>query len=142
MTGPLLQIQNVSVRFGGLVALDSVTLDLAPGSIQAVIGPNGAGKSTLLNVITGIYTASDGSILFEGARVVGEAPHDITRRGIARTFQNTELFGEMTALQNVLIGLDRYHAYGGLTAAWQGRRYRQIEAAAVGDDQMRRYWRV
>jgi branched-chain amino acid transport system ATP-binding protein len=135
MTGPLLQIQNVSVRFGGLVALDSVTLDLAPGSIQAVIGPNGAGKSTLLNVITGIYTASDGSILFEGARVVGEAPHDITRRGIARTFQNTELFGEMTALQNVLIGLDRYHAYGGLTAAWQGRRYRQIEAAARDEAQ-------
>ncbi|RJF77792.1 ABC transporter ATP-binding protein [Rhodopseudomonas palustris] len=133
MTAPLLSIQNVSVRFGGLVALDSVALDLAPGAIQAVIGPNGAGKSTLLNVVTGIYTASDGGILFEGERLDGASPHAINRRGIARTFQNTELFGEMSALENVLIGLDRYYAYGGITAAWQGRRYRDIEKTARGE---------
>jgi branched-chain amino acid transport system ATP-binding protein len=130
MTGQLLRIQGVSVRFGGLVALDSVTLNLAPGRIQAVIGPNGAGKSTLLNVITGLYTASDGTILFKDSRIDGCSPHDITRRGIARTFQNTELFGEMTAIENVMIGLDRFHAYGAITAAWQGRHYRSIEASA------------
>lgn len=130
MTVPLLSIQNISVRFGGLTALSSVTIDLTPGAIQAVIGPNGAGKSTLLNVVTGIYTASEGEILFEGERIDGQSPHAINRRGIARTFQNTELFGDMTALENVLIGLDRYHAYGGITAAWQGRRYREIEKAA------------
>jgi branched-chain amino acid transport system ATP-binding protein len=130
MSEALLRVQNVSVRFGGLVALDSVTLDVAPASIQAVIGPNGAGKSTLLNVITGLYTASDGDILFRDGRIDGHAPHAITRRGIARTFQNTELFGEMTALENVMIGLDRFHAYGGITAAWQGRQYRRIEATA------------
>ncbi|MCP4618912.1 MAG: ABC transporter ATP-binding protein [Bradyrhizobium sp.] len=130
MTEALLRIENVSVRFGGLVALDSVTLETASGSIQAVIGPNGAGKSTLLNVITGLYTASGGSILFRGERIDGRTPHAITRRGIARTFQNTELFGEMTALDNVMIGLDRFHAYGGVTAAWQGSRYRQIETSA------------
>lgn len=133
MTEALLRIQNLSVRFGGLVALDSVTLDVVPGSIQAVIGPNGAGKSTLLNVVTGLYAASDGSILFENERIDGRAPHVITRRGIARTFQNTELFGEMTALENVMIGLDRFRAYGGITAAWQGRKYRQIEASARDD---------
>ena len=130
MTAPLLSIRDISVRFGGLVALDAVTLDVAPGKIQAVIGPNGAGKSTLLNVITGIYTASDGRIDFEGDRIDGRSPHAINRQGIARTFQNTELFGEMTALDNVLIGLDRYHAYGGITAAWQGSGYRRIEQSA------------
>lgn len=130
MTVPLLSIQDVSVRFGGLTALSSVTIDLTPGAIQAVIGPNGAGKSTLLNVVTGIYTASEGEILFEGERIDGQSPHAINRRGIARTFQNTELFGDMTALENVLIGLDRHHAYGGIAAAWQGRRYREIESAA------------
>ena len=73
-----------------------------------MIGPNGAGKSTLLNVITGLYTASDGTILFKDGRIDGCSPHDITRRGIARTFQNTELFGEMTAIENVMIGFDRF----------------------------------
>ena len=130
MTAPLLRIKDVSVRFGGLVALDTVTLDLVPGTIHAVIGPNGAGKSTLLNVITGIYTASDGSILFRNSRIDGCSPHAITRRGIARTFQNTELFGDMTAIENVMIGLDRFYAYSGITAAWQGSRYQRIEASA------------
>jgi branched-chain amino acid transport system ATP-binding protein len=130
LTEALLSIRNVSVRFGGLVALDSVTLEVAPGKIQAVIGPNGAGKSTLLNVITGIYSVSDGSILFESDRVDGRTPYAINCRGIARTFQNTELFGEMTALDNVMIGLDRYHAYGGITAAWQGSSFRRIEQSA------------
>jgi len=130
VTAPLLSIRDISVRFGGLVALDAVTLDVSPGKIQAVIGPNGAGKSTLLNVITGIYTASDGRIDFEGDRIDGRSPHAINRQGIARTFQNTELFGEMTALDNVLIGLDRYYAYGGVAAAWQGSGYRRIEQSA------------
>ena len=98
MTGaPLLDVTNVTVRFGGIVALDNVTLNVARGSIQAVIGPNGAGKSTLLNVITGLYAATEGAVSFEGEKIDSCTAHARTRMGIARTFQNTELFGEMSA---------------------------------------------
>jgi branched-chain amino acid transport system ATP-binding protein len=126
----LLRVQNVSVRFGGIVALDGVSLDIAQGSIQAVIGPNGAGKSTLLNVITGIYDVTEGSIAFGSERIDGRSPHVVTEMGIARTFQNTELFGEMTALENVMVGLDRHHAYGFLSGMGHGNRYRRMEAEA------------
>jgi branched-chain amino acid transport system ATP-binding protein len=130
MTGKLLSVENVTVRFGGLVALGGVSIDVAPGSIHAVIGPNGAGKSTLLNVVTGIYPATEGRVVFEGGRIDGSMPNLINRRGIARTFQNTELFGEMTALENVLVGLDRHFACSVLSAAMHGQAWRRSEAAA------------
>ncbi|MGO9330053.1 MAG: ABC transporter ATP-binding protein [Steroidobacteraceae bacterium] len=130
MTGALLDVTNVTVRFGGIVALDNVTLNVTRGSIQAIIGPNGAGKSTLLNVITGLNFAADGAVLFEGKRIESRTPHARTRMGIARTFQNTELFGEMSALENVMIGLDRHHSYGVVSGMSHSGRYRQSEAAA------------
>jgi branched-chain amino acid transport system ATP-binding protein len=130
---PLLSIQDVVVRFGGILALGGVSLDIAPGSIQAVIGPNGAGKSTLLNVITGLYRPAAGSISYSGGRIDGLAPHTITRMGIARTFQNTELFGDMTALENVMVGLDRHHAYGLLSGITHAGPFSQAETEARGE---------
>jgi branched-chain amino acid transport system ATP-binding protein len=130
MSAPLLSVERLGVRFGGLVALSGVSIDVQAGSIHAVIGPNGAGKSTLLNVITGIYQASEGRVLFDGERIDGEPPSRINRRGVARTFQNTELFGEMSALENVLVGLDRHFACGIASGAIHGAAWRRSEAAA------------
>lgn len=129
MTSALLTIHNLTVRFGGLVALDDVSLDIAPRSIQAVIGPNGAGKSTLINVATGIYGATSGRVDFDGARIDGRAPHAISRLGVARTFQNTELFGEMSALKNVMIGADRHMCGSYLSSAMHGPAYWRTEQA-------------
>jgi branched-chain amino acid transport system ATP-binding protein len=130
MMQTLLHVENVTVRFGGLVALDNVSLDVERGSIQAVIGPNGAGKSTLLNVITGLYAVDDGTVLFEGERIDGRPPHGIGRMGIARTFQNTELFGDMSAVENVMVGLDRHHGYNLAVGMLHGPAYRHSEFAA------------
>jgi branched-chain amino acid transport system ATP-binding protein len=130
MTNALLHVDNVTVRFGGIVALDEVSLDVERGSIQAVIGPNGAGKSTMLNVITGLYAVDGGAVSFEDERIDGRAPHTIGRLGIARTFQNTELFGEMSAIENVMVGLDRHHPYNLAIGMAHGPGYRRSEIAA------------
>jgi branched-chain amino acid transport system ATP-binding protein len=135
MTGPLLSVHDLTVRFGGIVALESVALDVGRGAIHAVIGPNGAGKSTLINVVTGLYDATEGSVVFEGARIDSRAPHAISRLGIARTFQNTELFGEMTALENVVVGLDRRSGSGLLGSTLHGPGYRASEAALRNEAQ-------
>jgi branched-chain amino acid transport system ATP-binding protein len=100
----LLKLDNVTIRFGGLTAVDSVHLEVAEGSIQALIGPNGAGKSTMFNLITGIYAPTEGEISFAGQRISGTQPHRIAAGGIGRTFQNIRLFGPLSVLDNVLIG--------------------------------------
>jgi branched-chain amino acid transport system permease protein len=102
--GNLLEVRGVTVRFGGLVALNKVDILVPAGGVVAVIGPNGSGKSTLFNVITGLVPAESGSIHFDGAEILGLAPHQILRRGIARTFQNIRLFANLPVLDNVLIG--------------------------------------
>jgi len=130
MSEPLLSVNDVTVRFGGIVALNGVSIDVASGAIQAVIGPNGAGKSTLLNVVTGLYAASGGAISFAGKRIDGAPSHLVSRSGIARTFQNTELFGEMSAIENVMVGSDRHHSYGLGSAAVHDGRYRRRETEA------------
>jgi branched-chain amino acid transport system ATP-binding protein len=130
LSAPLLSIRDVAVRFGGIVALDGVTIDVMSGTIHAVIGPNGAGKSTLLNAITGLYRPAKGSISLQDKRIDGLAPHLITRMGVARTFQNTELFGDMTVIENVMIGLDRHHSYGLLTGITHAGAFKTAEAAA------------
>ncbi len=107
-----LEIADLGIRFGGLVALEDVSISVAPGSIHAVIGPNGAGKTTLLNLVTGLYRPSRGRVAVAGEDITGLAPHRIAARGVARTFQNTELFTEMTARENVLAGLHRHLRYG------------------------------
>jgi branched-chain amino acid transport system ATP-binding protein len=102
---PLLKVDGISVSFGGLKALNQVSLDVFPGEIVAIIGPNGAGKTTTLNVINGVYKPDEGTILFEGkqrGRNVG--PHQVAATGIARTFQNLALFKGMTTLDNIMVG--------------------------------------
>lgn len=130
MMETLLHLDGITVRFGGIVALDEVSLDVGRGSIQAVIGPNGAGKSTMLNVITGLYAVDGGTVSFERERIDGRAPHTIGQLGIARTFQNTELFGEMSAIENVMVGLDRHHPYNLAIGMSHGLGYRRSEIAA------------
>ncbi len=105
----LLVATNVTKRFEGLVAVSGVSLAVVEGEIRSIIGPNGAGKTTFFNCITGVYRPEDGSIAFEGRELVGRSAHAITRSGIARTFQNIRLFGNMTSLENVIVGLDSHH---------------------------------
>jgi branched-chain amino acid transport system ATP-binding protein len=100
----LLELRNVSKRFGGLQAVSDLSMTVAPGTIHGVIGPNGAGKSTVFNLVTGVLPLSSGEIWFKGERVSGMRPSEICRRGIARTFQAATLFAESTVLENVLIG--------------------------------------
>ena len=105
----LLKAERVLMQFGGLKALNQVDLSIRRGTIHGLIGPNGSGKSTMMNVLTGIYVPTAGSVSFDGASVNGRSSSDIALSGIARTFQNVQLFGEMTALQNVLVGL--HHSF-------------------------------
>ena len=100
----ILELNNVTIRFGGLVAVNDVNLKVEEGTIQALIGPNGAGKSTLFNLITGIYAPTSGSISFKGKQVSGTPTFKIAAAGIGRTFQNIRLFTDLTVLDNVLIG--------------------------------------
>ncbi len=103
--GPLLAVDGLTVRFGGLVALRSVALAVPPHSVLAVIGPNGSGKSTLFNAVTGLVSLNEGNIRFAGAEIAGKPPHVVLERGIARTFQNLRLFPNLTVLENILIGM-------------------------------------
>ncbi|MFC3385623.1 ABC transporter ATP-binding protein [Couchioplanes azureus] len=105
----LLEVQNVTLRFGGVVALNDVSFSLRKGEIFGLIGPNGAGKTTCFNAMTGVYRPTSGAIRFNGQSIVGKKKHEITRGGIARTFQNVRLFPEMTALENVMVGADAHH---------------------------------
>ena len=129
--GNALEISGLTVRFGGLTALSNVTLTVPAGGVVAVIGPNGSGKSTLFNAITGLVPAQAGGIRFEGKDILGLKPHDILRRGVARTFQNIRLFPNLTVLENVLIGQHARLATGPVGAVLRLPRTRAEEATAV-----------
>ena len=101
---PLLEVDNVTKRFGGIVALDGVSFDAEQGEIVGLIGPNGAGKTTAFNVITRLYTPDEGDVRFDGNSLLGTSPSGVIRRGVARTFQNVELFRGMTVADNVRVG--------------------------------------
>ena len=103
----LLEIDNVTLRFGGVVAVNQVSFNVEEGEVFALVGPNGAGKSTIFNLISRIYDPAEGDIRFDGKSILGHAPHEIARLGIARTFQNIELFEQATVLQNLLVGRHR-----------------------------------
>jgi branched-chain amino acid transport system ATP-binding protein len=120
----LLEVRNVTRKFGGIVALDDVSLDVEAGQISGLIGPNGAGKTTVFNVITRLYRPDAGQIVFDGANLLRTPPHKIVKRGVARTFQNVELFPGMSVLDNVLVGT---HARSGWFAERRSRR-RALEA--------------
>ena len=113
----LLSVHGLTRRFGGLVALDGVSFDVHEGEIKAVIGPNGAGKSTLFNCISGFDAPTCGHVVFAGVAVAGMKPHAVVRAGMARTFQNTQLFDEMTGLDNVLAGMHAVTHTGMLAAS-------------------------
>jgi branched-chain amino acid transport system ATP-binding protein len=108
-SAPLLSVRGISVRFGGIVALDGVTFDVFPGEIAGLIGPNGAGKTTLFNCLSRLYEPTDGDILFEGSSILRRPRHAIPEIGIARTFQNVALFDRLSVLDNVKVG---YHSKG------------------------------
>ncbi|GAA4552487.1 ABC transporter ATP-binding protein [Amycolatopsis samaneae] len=127
----LLRLQDVTVRFGGLVALDSVSFGIRRGEILGLIGPNGAGKTTCFNAMTGVYRPSSGQVLLEDKPLGKANRHVITQRGIARTFQNIRLFGEMTALENVVVGADARHKTSVLGALLRLPRHHREERQAV-----------
>src|SRR6185369_11777609 len=133
----ILELDKVSIRFGGLVAVDKVELSVEEGSIHALIGPNGAGKSTIFNLITGIYKPTAGEIRFRGASLSGRKTHQIAALGIGRTFQNIRLFNELTVVENTLIGAHTRGSWDLLgsimaPAPWVKREEAQLRDWAIG----------
>jgi len=127
----LLQATDLTVTFGGLTALDSVNFDIRRGEILGLIGPNGAGKTTCFNAITGVYRPTSGEVVFDGQPLRRLRRHQITRLGIARTFQNIRLWGEMTALENVVVGTDARHRTSVPGALIRSARHRREERTAI-----------
>lgn len=119
MSEKLLELKNVTIKFGGITALSEVNFHVNKGEICALIGPNGAGKTTVFNVVTGVYPITSGEILFNGENLAGKKRHQVTKLGLARTFQNVRLFGDMTALENVITATD-VHKKTGLVRALFG----------------------
>jgi branched-chain amino acid transport system ATP-binding protein len=112
MSEKLLELKNTTIKFGGVTALNEVNFHVNKGEICALIGPNGAGKTTVFNVVTGVYPITSGEILFKGENLSGKKRHQVTKMGLARTFQNVRLFGDMTALENVITATDVHKKTG------------------------------
>jgi branched-chain amino acid transport system ATP-binding protein len=125
----MLEISNLSVRFGGLTALCDFNFTLDPGELVGLIGPNGAGKTTTFNIVTGVYRPTEGQVLLNGRSIAGRPPYEINRLGIARTFQNIRLFGEMTVLDNVLVGFNPSAPSGLAGTLLRTPRHERIERA-------------
>jgi branched-chain amino acid transport system ATP-binding protein len=129
---PVLELTHVTMRFGGVVAVNDANLTVNEGEIFALIGPNGAGKTTVFNMVTGVYRPTAGDIVFAGRRIVGMKRFKVTKLGIARTFQNIRLFHNMTTLQNVMVGADAHHRTGlggaALGLPWHRREEREGRA--------------
>jgi len=130
MADVLLQTQALRKEFGGLVAVNDVDFTIPKGAIVSLIGPNGAGKTTFFNMITGVYKPTSGLVVFDGDDITGEPPHRVTARGIGRTFQNIRLFHQMSALENVLVGMHARLKGGILASVIRTRRLKREEAAA------------
>ncbi len=128
---PLLRTEGLTVKFGGLTALDQVSFEIRRGEILGLIGPNGAGKTTCFNAITGVYQPASGLVSFDGKPLTKTKRNAITRLGIARTFQNVRLFGEMTALENVVVGTDARHRTSVPGAVFRSPRHRREERDAI-----------
>jgi branched-chain amino acid transport system ATP-binding protein len=104
MNAPLLEVENITLRFGGVTAINKVSFDVQPGELFAIIGPNGAGKTSIFNTISQVYRPQEGDIRFEGQSIMGQRPDKVAELGVARTFQNIELFAQMTVVDNLLTG--------------------------------------
>jgi branched-chain amino acid transport system ATP-binding protein len=131
---PVLELRGLTMRFGGVVAINELDLTVDQGEIFALIGPNGAGKTTVFNVVTGVYQPTEGQVVFAGSRIDGDKRFKVTKSGVARTFQNVRLFHNMSALENVLVGADAHHRTGLAGAAlglpWHRREERDGRAMA------------
>lgn len=127
MTQALLHTQGITQRFGGLTAVDSLTFELRKGEIVGIIGPNGAGKTTFFNVLTGMYTPTEGKVFFHEKDITGLKPYEITTEGMARTFQNIRLFSGMTVLENVMVGMHSRTKAGMLDAILRLPRHKREE---------------
>ncbi|WP_162620637.1 ATP-binding cassette domain-containing protein, partial [Tritonibacter mobilis] len=120
--GVVMEMKNITLRFGGVVAIKDISFDIREGEIRAIIGPNGAGKSSMLNVISGFYVPQEGEVWFHGAKRPPMKPYEVARQGIARTFQNIALFDGMSVLDNVMTGRLNYMKAGMFQQAfWKGR---------------------
>jgi branched-chain amino acid transport system ATP-binding protein len=128
MSEPLLEMRDVTIRFGGLKAVSDFNFSIRHGELAGLIGPNGAGKTTIFNLITGVYRPTSGAILFEGKSVAGKKPYLITKRGIARTFQNIRLFSSMSVFDNVRAAFNMHLKHGISHALWRGRGLAAEEA--------------
>lgn len=126
---PLLQLDKVTIRFGGLTAVSELDLQIGGHELVGLIGPNGAGKTTAFNLITGVYQPSAGAISFQGQPTANLKPHQLTRRGIARTFQNIRLFASMSVFDNVRAAVQLHRSHGIRDALWRGRGFRDGEKA-------------
>ncbi|MGI8336195.1 ABC transporter ATP-binding protein [Actinomadura scrupuli] len=131
----MLELRQVVMRFGGVTALHGVDLTIRKGEIFALIGPNGAGKTTVFNVTTGVYRPTEGSVHFDGDQISGMKRYKVTKRGVARTFQNIRLFHNMSALENVMVGADAHHKTGAIGAIlglpWHRREERRGRERAL-----------
>ena len=124
----LLETRDMTIRFGGLVAVNTLNLKVEPGELFGLIGPNGAGKTTIFNLITGVYAPTSGDIVFDGQPIQGKKPHQIAALGIARTFQNIRLFGDLTVLENVMVSRHMRRKQNVLSAVFRSPLYVEEEA--------------
>jgi branched-chain amino acid transport system ATP-binding protein len=127
MSAPLLQLDQATIRFGGLTAVSELTTSVADNELIGLIGPNGAGKTTAFNMITGVYQPTSGTIRFGGQPTAGLKPNELTRLGIARTFQNIRLFGSMTVFDNIRTATQLHRRHGLWDALWRGKAFRAGE---------------
>lgn len=129
MANPLLDVDNISIQFGGLKAVDSFSLQLQQGELAGLIGPNGAGKTTVFNLLTGVYQPTSGSIRLAGQSLAGRKPFEISRLGIARTFQNIRLFKDLSVLDNIMLGQNHRTQYGLFQTIMLGKKFQEEESA-------------
>ena len=132
----IISFKDVSLSFGGVKALNNVSFDIEKGSLFAIIGPNGAGKTSIFNCISGIYKPTSGIVEYNGETIEGMRPDEIANMGVARTFQNIELFENMTVLDNILIGAHRHIDYGSVAGILYGPsvRKKELEARKIAED--------
>jgi|TARA_B100001750_G_C15515426_1_gene606741 branched-chain amino acid transport system ATP-binding protein len=132
----IVSFEDVSLNFGGVQALSNISFDIEEGSLFAIIGPNGAGKTSIFNCISGIYKPTTGIVKYKGETIEGKRPDEIANMGVARTFQNIELFENMTVLDNILIGAHRHLEYGSVAGILFGPsvRKKELEARKIAED--------
>lgn len=127
MSKDILSVENITMQFGGVVAVNNLSLHIPEGQIVALIGPNGAGKTTAFNMLTGVYRPTDGGIRLDGQNLIGKKPHEICKLGVARTFQNIRLFSQLSVLDNVKTGLHNQITYSFAESMFHLGSYRKKE---------------